>query len=446
MRPARRRSAWGWARVLVAVAVLPALAAVVRADSGDEGERAPASQAGSAEEAFLAAQTAWSEGRADDALAGFRGLVESYPRGIHPTLSWRAGARVRLGEIRLRLGELEAAAAELVGVIDEEPASSWASRGRLGLATIWGYEGRHEAAALILQEIVTAAEEELPGADAEAAAHARNRLALLHRVSLRRRLGLPPWSGSSTLRTGVELDDPIGVAVSAGGDVMIADEGLDQAVLLDAGGNVARFDLADVRRPWWDLDGNGWIAAGDSIQRPRTGEGLRFVRSSGDERRPVEEPFAGATGARGEWWIVDHDDDVVLHFGPAGELLGTVDPRGDPEPMDVTLDARGRVFVLDKETRRIRQHDADGVFAGLMGLDAWDEPWAMDVDALGNLYVLDRGAERIHVLDPDGNPIWSMGPALPGGRELGDPRDLAVGPDGALYVADRDRSVIVVIE
>lgn len=399
-----------------------------------------------AEGTFVAAQAAWSEGRVDDAVAGLRSLVERYPQARYPRLTWRAAARVRLGEIRLRLGELEAAAAELVGVIDEEPASGWSSRARLGLATVWGLQGRHEAAAAVLQEIVSAAEDDEPGADVEAAAHARRRLDLLHRVSVRRRLGLQLWTGSSTLQMQVELDDPVGVAVSSNGDVLITDEGLDQAILRDVEGNVARFDVDDIRRPWWDADGNAWLAAGRHVQRPRTGESVSFVRPERGGQRALEEPLAGATGPGGDWWIVDGDADAVFRFGPGGDHRASLGGPGDPRPVDVALDARGRVFVVDRRGRRVRRHDPDGAFAVLLGLDAWEEPWALDVDALGNLYVLDRDAERIHVLDPDGNPIWALGPALPGGRELRDPRDLAVGPDGRIYVADRDRSVIVVIE
>lgn len=399
-----------------------------------------------AEEAFLAAQAAWSEGRVDEAVAGLRGVVERFPQDRYPQLRWRAAARVRLGEIRMRLGQVEAAAAELVGVVDEEPATEWSGRARVGLATVWGLQGRHDAASVLLQEVVAAAEEEEPGADAEAARLARQRLALLHRLAVRRQMGLSPWSGTTTLEPGVELDDPVGVAVSAAGDLVIADQGLDQAILLEREGTLSLFGLADVRRPWWDADGNVWLAAGEAIWQPLTGDSMGFVRSEAGDRRPLEEPLAGATGPRGEWWIVDGDDDVVFRFGPGGDHRGTLDPQGDAELVDVVLDPRGGVLALDRRARRVRRYDPEGRASGLTGFDDWEEPWALDVDAIGNVYVLDRDAERIHVFDAEGNPVWSLGPVLPGERELGDPRDLAVGPDGKLYVADRDRSVIVVIE
>ena len=43
-------------------------------------------------------------------------------------------------------------------------------------------------------------------------------------------------------------------------------------------------------------------------------------------------------------------------------------------------------------------------------------------------------------------PRWTLGPILPGGVELRDPRDIAVDAAGRVLIADRGLSAIIVIE
>ena len=45
-----------------------------------------------------------------------------------------------------------------------------------------------------------------------------------------------------------------------------------------------------------------------------------------------------------------------------------------------------------------------------------------------------------------GQPLEVLGPQLPGGVELRDPRDLAVDGTGRLYIADRGTGTIVILE
>jgi DNA-binding beta-propeller fold protein YncE len=117
-----------------------------------------------------------------------------------------------------------------------------------------------------------------------------------------------------------------------------------------------------------------------------------------------------------------------------------------PEPVDLATDSFGWLYVIDKDSRGVHRFSPDGVYQGGLASVSWEEPYALDVDAFGNLYVLDRRTKKIDVFDPDGVSRWSLGPVLPGGVELRDPRDVAVDGQGRVYIADRNLSVVVLVQ
>ncbi|MFN8662403.1 MAG: NHL repeat-containing protein [Thermomicrobiales bacterium] len=78
------------------------------------------------------------------------------------------------------------------------------------------------------------------------------------------------------------------------------------------------------------------------------------------------------------------------------------------------------------------------------GDDPLQQPTGVAVAADGKLYVIDMARNHIRVFDPDGNPLATWGEEGSGPGQfrfslfsaLGAAGDLAVGPDGSLYVAD----------
>lgn len=76
-----------------------------------------------------------------------------------------------------------------------------------------------------------------------------------------------------------------------------------------------------------------------------------------------------------------------------------------------------------------------------IGSDQLMNPRGVAVDAAGNIYVGDRGHHRVIVFSPDGKQTRTFGDApsgdgTPRPGQLGDILDVAVGPDGTVYVAD----------
>ena len=240
----------------------------------------------------------------------------------------------------------------------------------------------------------------------------------------------------------------MGVAASAEGLLLIADEGIPQVFLVDRDGTILeRRRLDDLRPPWWDQRGTPYALNRRSVS-PAVVQTQRFVvpgGNAGNEPRPLDNLAAGARGLFRQWFLLDTDPRRVVVFADDARYLTTLAGNLE-EPVDLATDSRGRVHVLDQETNSVIRFDADGSPMGRVVVGTWGRAQALDIDELGHLYILDRDENQIHVFSQTGQPLEVLGPQLPGGVELRDPRDLAVDGTGRLYIADRAAATIVILE
>jgi len=147
------------------------------------------------------------------------------------------------------------------------------------------------------------------------------------------------------------------------------------------------------------------------------------------------------------------------------------------QPNDATMDEQGNVYVLDQQNERIRMIDASGVITTIAGTGAngyagdggpalmAEFSWAQGsnpnpsggiVHHEGLLYISDTEADSIRVIDlatgmierfagtGDDASNGDGGPAID--AAINAPRDLEIGPDGDLYVAETDGSKIRAID
>lgn len=125
----------------------------------------------------------------------------------------------------------------------------------------------------------------------------------------------------------------------------------------------------------------------------------------------------------------------------------------------VAIVADGTVLIAAIENNNVRKVDPAGTISTLAGNGArgysgdggpamqaqLNGPWDVDVGPDGAIYIADTGNHRIRRVDTAGRistvaGTGTSGSAGDGGpaiqAQLNGPRDVAVGPDGALYVAD----------
>ena len=420
-----------------------AVAGFIVGSTADGGVIEPPRQ--DAEERYNFAEALLASGDAEEALQLFTAIVDNFPKTRYPLLSWRVAANVRAGQIEVALGRVDGGAARFVEVIDSETPSVWTTRARLGLATTLLWNREWQAAARLLQTIVDVSGRSGPESDIVAYRDAEDRLTILHRLWLRGEVGERPWQQAGRYPVEFTFDRPIGIAAGING-VLVTDEGKDLAVFFDSFDTAASFRVADPQRPWWGTSANGFVAAGSMVSAPLRTESFQFAYPESSRQRPLDDIRVGVGMPDGGWYLVDSEYRGVIRFGRDGTFDHILDMGANSEPVDLDRGPRGRLFVIEKRRREVLIFDAGGVLSAGFSYHDWREPYALAVDSIGYVYVLDRGLKRIDVFDQDGGFLWNLGPVLPGGIELGDPRDLTVDSTGRILIADRGLRTVVVVE
>src|SRR5690606_9486624 len=176
-------------------------------------------------------------------------------------------------------------------------------------------------------------------------------------------------------------------------------------------------------------------------------------------------PSAVAVDVNGDLLIANTGSSTILRIDRAGKAAvaaGRTNETGSTDgsasaatfngPVGITVGPNGKIFIADTYNDRIRVLEngvvstvagssrgfADGIGASAqfdtpLGLAMWGE----------RLLVADAGNRRIRVVEPDGR-VWTL--AGNGGSDRVDgfplqasfvrPTAVAVGPDGAIYIAD----------
>jgi peptidylamidoglycolate lyase len=172
-------------------------------------------------------------------------------------------------------------------------------------------------------------------------------------------------------------------------------------------------------------------------------------------------PHGLTVDAQDNVWLTDVALQQVFKYSHDGQLLMTLGERGVAGndsahfnlPTKVAVAPDGSFYVSDGyENTRVMKFSPSGQFEFQWGTPGtgpgeFDLVHSVTLDGEGRVYVSDRGNARVQVFDSTGKYLaeWK-------GAELGRPYDVGIGPDGTVFVADGgdqpdappDRSALVV--
>ena len=254
-------------------------------------------------------------------------------------------------------------------------------------------------------------------------------------------------------------------------------DGWMNGIAVDGSGNVYVSERGDVRR----ISPSGVVSlavgGGSCWARPAKA-GAALCRAT-DTR--LDDPFGLAVDSKGTLYIVDRGRNNILALQPDGTVAVVASMSGPNNeygyegdggpvmqaklrgPSAMTFDRAGNLYIADTYNNRVRKVDTTGTITTIAGNGAYRsggfinsvssadgkpalqvgiQPVSIAVDDLGHLFIaapedgciwMVSGDGRARIIAGGGSSLGDGGPAT---KASLDPRGIALGKQGTIYVAD----------
>lgn len=182
-------------------------------------------------------------------------------------------------------------------------------------------------------------------------------------------------------------------------------------------------------------------------------------------RARFNEPTGVAAGSDGSIYVADRYNASIRRIAPDGSVHTVAGRIGSPgfvdglgtqarfnEPRRLVVDPDGTIYVADTGNHAVRKLGLTGevVTVARTGVNDRMDPEGMAIDPAGGLIVADTWAHVIRHIDANGNIRVIAGVVGSAGGNDGaaaaarfnSPADVAMAPDGTIYIADAGNHVI----
>jgi DNA-binding beta-propeller fold protein YncE len=252
------------------------------------------------------------------------------------------------------------------------------------------------------------------------------------------------------------LREPVQIAISSAGHLLVAESAASTVAIVDARGEIVRRigGATELLKPAGIAEAaDGRVVVSDAgahqvVVFDTAGKVVARWGKRGAGPGEFNEP-AGIAIHSDAVFVVDRGNHRVQRFsldGRSQQIIGG--PGSGPGlfhlPADVAVDAAGNLYVADAGNNRVQKFDADLKFVAAWGEwgpfpGLFDDPSGIEARG-GQVYVVDRRNHRVQVLTDGGELIeeWGVHEMTPheGGGRLHYPNDMAIMADGTVIIAE----------
>ena len=270
---------------------------------------------------------------------------------------------------------------------------------------------------------------------------------------------LPVEKLGTPIKTIVGLNQPWGMAVNKGGDIIVAEYGRNcvsifspagekvksfgspgsgngqfsnpEGVAVDADDNILVADYSNHCIQKFSPDGNFIIAAGKQGNKP-----LEFSGPVGIGIHPHTRKMYVADSCNHRIQILNPDLTFSSSFGSRGSDNGQF-----RYPYDVAFDTTGNVYVADWNNHCIPVFTAESQFLRKFGKKGSGNgelncPSSITIDSENVVYVIEENSNRVSVFTCEGKFLTSFGAEGSGPGQFITPEGISVDKNGVVYVTD----------
>ena len=169
--------------------------------------------------------------------------------------------------------------------------------------------------------------------------------------------------------------------------------------------------------------------------------GFSGMQGGNDAKYAFDRPAGVAQDSHGNTYIADgYRNTRVVKYGPSGDYITHWGGPGDANGQfnlvhGVAAGPEDRLYVADRGNKRVQVFDADGKF--LAKWEGFGTPWALTYDERADvIWACDGDNGHVIKLSLDGNVLGMFSSDGPAPGQLHQVHGIAVGNDGAIYVAE----------
>ena len=260
---------------------------------------------------------------------------------------------------------------------------------------------------------------------------------------------------------GISLQNPVGLAADANGNIYLSDAGNNRVIRFDSI-LTARQEVGGQGRQTGLLNNPSYLCVDNSLNIVISEEGnrrvsrfntnLNFVDVTDFYNHEDQTEFGYPSGLAvtdfGEMWVADREKNRLVVFDRTAKFdryVGDFGYSGGQlsDPTKLLIDEGGDIIACDAGNHRLVLYDEYGNYLGSIRHNNITSPVAA-AQHRERLWVIDGESGTLYNIDFDGNLVFSSGPLLPGSDlALKYPSDIITLSGDRLLISDSGNNRLV---